>query len=88
LALEQEPGRADADFASMGTTLGLKNIIGEMHLIVVLVFKNLSPKQVLNYSCNMYRYATLDLDLQNNEEKHIVMHFLSFNSRRESKIFV
>jgi hypothetical protein len=27
-ALEQEPGRADADFRSMGTTTALKNIIG------------------------------------------------------------
>jgi hypothetical protein len=27
-ALEQEPGRADADFASIGTTIPLKNIIG------------------------------------------------------------
>jgi hypothetical protein len=41
LALEQEPGRADADFASMGTTIALKNIIGGMQLFVVLVFKDL-----------------------------------------------
>jgi len=56
-------------------------------LYVVLVFKNLCQNR-FHCSCNMHRYGALNFDLWNTEQKHIVIHFPSFNSRRDCKIFV